>query len=162
MTQLDSSAIDEGAPTYVRMGQLLGAAISTTAPKAVPADENASAIRQAMAGAELTVNPKGSPQKAPLVLVVLGDDTDDDVIAGLLSGLAVRATGVVAVGDTEAGVSGDLTGLRSSQLTGDVATVDGAEHGLGQVTATLALIRSLSTKGGAFGASGSDGAVPLG
>jgi Copper transport outer membrane protein, MctB len=162
MTQLDSSAIDNGAPTYVRMGQLLGAAISTTAPKAVAADENASAIRQAMAGAELTVNPKGSPQKSPLVLVVLGEDTDDDVIAGLLAGLSARAAGVVAVGDTESGVSGDLAGLRSSAVAGDVTTVDGTEHGLGQVTAALALIRSLETKGGAFGASGSDGAVPLG
>ena len=43
-----------------------------------------------------------------------------------------------------------------------MTTVDGAERGLGQVTATLALIRALGTKGGAFGASGSDGAVPLG
>jgi hypothetical protein len=162
MTQLGGDVADQGAPTYVRMGQLLGTAIATTAPDAVPADENASAIRQALAGAELTVNPKGSPQKAPLVLVVLGDDHDDDVVAGLLSGLSVRPTGVVAVGDTEAGETGDLTALRSSPLTTDVATVDGVEHGVGQVTAVLALIRSLSTNGGAFGASGSDGAVPLG
>jgi hypothetical protein len=37
--------------------------------------------------------------------------------------------------------------------------VDGAA---GRVTATLALARALTTAGGSFGASGADGAVPLG
>ena len=64
-----------------------------------PAGEDALAIRQAMAGAELASVPKGDPQKSPLVLVVLGDDVDDDVLAGLLAGLAGRAVGVVAVGE---------------------------------------------------------------
>jgi hypothetical protein len=165
MTQLGSDVAEEGAATYVRMGQLLGGAIATTALQGAASDENSSAIRQALAGAELAAGPDGNPKRSPLVLVVLGDDVDDDVLAGLLSGLAAKAAGVVAVGDTAAADSthsGDLAGLRTSPLASDVATVDGAEHGLGQVSTVLALIRSLSTKGGAFGASGSDGAVPLG
>jgi len=162
MTQLGAGIADEGAPTYERMGQLLGAAIATTTPEGETPGEGSSAIRQAMAGAELAAGPKGDPKKSPLVLVVLGDDVDDDVLAGLLSGLAGRAAGVVTVGNTDAADSGDLAALRTSALASEVTTVDGAEHGLGQVSTVLALIRSLNTNGGAFGASGSDGAVPLG
>ncbi|MET0525512.1 MAG: copper transporter [Nocardioides sp.] len=162
MTQLGSQVAEEGAPTYVRMGQLIGSAIATTTPEGAAPGEGASAIRQALAGAELAAGPDGDPKKSPLVLVVLGDDVDDDVLAGLLSGLAGRAAGVVAVGDTITADSGDLAALRTSPLASEVTTVDGAEHGLGQVSTVLALIRALSTNGGAFGASGSDGAVPLG
>jgi hypothetical protein len=162
MTQLGNGVADEGAPTYVRIGQLLGASLATTKPEGEAAGESASAIRQSLAGAELTLNPEGNPQKAPLVLVVLGSDADDDVLSGLLSGLAAKAAGVVTVGDSDAAESGDLAGLRTSPLASEVATVDGAERALGQATAVLALIRSLKTNGGSFGASGSDGAVPLG
>ena len=164
MTQLGSGVADQDAPTYVRMGQLLGTAVAATAPAGAPAGEAASAIRQALAGAELAAGPEGAgdAKRSPLVLVVLGDDVDDDVLSGLLSGLAGRSAGVVAVGDTDAAESGDLAALRTSALASEVATVDGAEHGLGQVSTVLALIRSLTTNGGAFGASGSDGAVPLG
>jgi hypothetical protein len=162
MTQLGSDVAEESAPTYVRIGQLIGSAIGTTSTSGVAADENALSIRQAMAGADLTVNPKGTPRKSPLILVVLGDDVDDDVLSGLVSGLGFRAPGVVAVGNAESGERGDVAALRASPDASQVATVDGAEHGLGQVTAVLALIRSLTADGGAYGASGSDGAVPLG
>jgi hypothetical protein len=159
MTQVDGEIADQAAPTYVRMGQILGTAIATPTDAAAASDDASAAIRQALVGAELAVTPEGDPSRSPLVLVVLGDDVDGDVLAGLMSGLAAKALGVVAVGDT---ASEDVAGLRSSPLAADVATVDGAERSLGRVTAALALIRSLSTKGGAFGASGSDGAAPLG
>ena len=68
------------------------------------------------------------------MLVVLGDDTDDDVLAGLTSGLAAQSLGVVVVGDTASGDGGDLAGLRASALATDVTTVDGAERGIGQAT----------------------------
>jgi hypothetical protein len=51
--------------------------------------------------------------------------------------------------------------VRAEPVADDVATVDGTDTPLGQVTAVLAVIRSLSVPGGSFGASGSDGAVPL-
>ena len=161
MTQLDSDVIDEGAPTYERIGQLLGTAIASTEPTGAPVADGTTAIRQSLAGAELVTGPEGEPKRAPLVLVVLGEDVDDDVLAGLLAGLAARSVGVVTVGDTAAG-DGDLAGLRTSPLAESVATVDGAERDLGRVTSVLALIRALKTPGGSFGASGSDGAVPLG
>ena len=97
------------------------------------------------------------------MLVVLGDDTDDAILSGLVAGLAARSVGVVVAGSTATGASGgDLGALRTEPVADQVASVDGVERPLGQVTATLALIRSLTTKGGSFGASGSDGAVPVG
>ena len=160
MTQLDGDAVDAGAPTYERIGQLLGTAIASTELTGGPVQDGTTAIRQSLAGAELVTGPEGEPKRAPLVLVVLGDDVDDDVLAGLLAGLAARSVGVVAVADTDA-AAGDLSGLRTSPLADAVATVDGAERDLGRVTSVLALIAALKTPGGSFGASGSDGPVPL-
>ena len=54
------------------------------------------------------------------------------------------------------------TGLRAQPVADKVATVDSADTAVGQVTTVLALARSLKVQGGSFGASGSDGAVPLG
>jgi copper transport outer membrane protein MctB len=68
---------------------------------------------------------------------------------------------VVAGDAASATPSGDLAALRAEPAADQVATVDGSDTPLGQVTAVLALIRSLSVQGGSFGASGSDGAVPL-
>jgi Copper transport outer membrane protein, MctB len=96
------------------------------------------------------------------VLVVLGDESDDAILSGLMTGLAGKAAGVVVAGDTESGASGDLKALRGEDVVDDVATVDGVDTGIGQVTAVLALARSIRVQGGSFGASGSDGAVPLG
>jgi hypothetical protein len=158
-TQADKGALDEGAPTYERIGQLLGVGIASTSPQGAALDSTGSSILQSLAGAELVTGPEAPSKRAPLVLVVLGDDVDDDILSGVLAGLASSSVGVVAVGESGAG---DLSGLRTSPLADSVATVDGAEKPLGQVTSVLALMRSLETTGGSFGASGSDGAVPLG
>jgi hypothetical protein len=158
MTQLDDGAVDTDASTYDRIGQLLGVAVSGDT---VSTDE-ANSIRQSLAGAELVTSPDGAG-RAPLLLVVLGDEgADDAILSGLLSGLAAATTGVVVAGDTVSGIDGDLHGLRGEPVADEVATVDGADTGVGQVTAVLALARSLQVQGGSFGASGSDGAVPLG
>jgi len=161
MTQLGEGAADEDAPTYERMGQLLGAAITTRDERGDGAGQNPTSIRQSLAGADLVASPEKEAGRAPLVLVVLGDDIDDDILGGLLAGLASRALGVVVAGDTRSGVNGDVAALRTRPEAGKVTTVDGVDLGVGQVTTALALVRSLTEKGGSFGASGSDGAVPL-
>jgi hypothetical protein len=157
MTTLGKDAVSSDASTYPRIGELLGLAIS--APDAA-ADESAS-VRQSLAGADLLSSPADA-RRAPLVLVVLGDDTDDAILSGLLAGLAAKAGGVVVAGDAASGLDGDLRALRGEPVADDVATIDGVDTVVGQVTAVLALARSLEVPGGAFGASGSDGAVPLG
>jgi Copper transport outer membrane protein, MctB len=149
--------VSEDASTYVRIGQLVGLAV---AGEDLPSSD-ASSIRQGLAGAELMTSPGGAA-RAPAVLVVLGEQTDPAILAGMVSGLAAKATAVVVAADTgSATPGGDLRRLRAEPDAARAATVDGVDTPLGQVTAVLALIRSLTVQGGSFGASGSDGAVPL-
>jgi hypothetical protein len=54
-----------------------------------------------------------------------------------------------------------LAGLRADGVDRRVTTVDGAETAAGRVAAVLGLIRAWRSPGGAYGASGSDGAAPL-
>ena len=90
---------------------------------------------------------------------MLGSAVDQAIADGLLTGLAARSRGVVAVAPT-----GDATlaGLAADAVTKHVTTVDGSETSAGRVAAVLGLVRAWRTPGGAFGASGADGAVPLG
>jgi hypothetical protein len=166
MTQLGSGVVDAEASTYPRMGQLIGVAVSTTETTAMPAGTKTSSIRQSLIGADLMTAPKRDVDLAPLVLVVLGtkagDDGEQAVLSGLLSGLDARTAGTVVVASSQAGVDGSLATLRREPVADDVVTVDGVEAPLGQVTATLGLLRALAGDGGSFGASGADGAVPLG
>ncbi|MFC7493947.1 MULTISPECIES: copper transporter [unclassified Nocardioides] len=155
--ELGDGVVAPDASTYPRIGQLLGLA-------ATPGDFGAAgvrAVRESLAGAELVESP-AEAGGAGLALVVLGDRTDPAVLSGIVAGLGAKAPGVVVAGETAAAAAnGDLGALRAEPVADNVATVDGAENPLGQVTTVLALIRSLTTPGGSFGASGSDGAVPL-
>lgn len=150
--QLGTGAVSEDASTYVRIGQLLGLAVSGGAD--LPSSE-ALTVREGLAGAELLASPEDAV-RAPAVLVVLGDDTNPAILSGVVTGLSDKATGVVVAGSTTG-----LADLRAESDAGKAATVDGVDGSLGQVTAVLAVIRSFSVQGGSFGASGSDGAVPL-
>jgi hypothetical protein len=155
--QLGEGVVTPDASTYVRMGQLVGRA---TAPGDLGAPA-VRAVRESLAGGELLESPADATA-AGLVLVVLGDTTDPAVLNGLVGGLASVVPGVVVTGETAAAAAnGDLGRLRTTSAGDNVATVDGAETSLGQVTSILALIRAITTPGGSFGASGSDGAVPL-
>lgn len=150
---------DPALSTYPRMGRLLGLALATTgAPAAAGAP--ASTVRESLQAAALTAAPAAGstePGVAPLVLLVLGRDLDDAIVGGLVQGLAAQAHGVVVAGRTR---SGDITSLRDQKSV--VATVDGVETTAGRVAAVLALVRQITGGGGSFGASGIDGAVPLG
>ncbi len=157
LTQLGSGLVSADASTYDRMGQLLALGMGTTKVSA----QDATSIRQSLAGADLMTSPTAA-RPSGLVLVVLGDGADPAILSGLCTGLAAKSAGVVVAGDTSSGTSGDLAGLRTEPVADQVSTVDGVDTPLGQVTAVLALVRSLTAQGGAFGASGSDGTVPLG
>ena len=79
-------------------------------------------------------------RRAPLVLVVLGDDVDDAILSGLLAGLAAKADGVVVAGDAASGIDGDLR--RAARGAGRRATSPPSTAStsvVGQVTAVLAL-----------------------
>lgn len=157
-TQL-GGAVSKGVSTYPRAGQLLGVALATTQRSPQQPTGRVAAVRQSLVAAKLLTVPQHNPRTAPLVLVVLGDELNQAIADGLLQGLAAKARGVVAVAGTG---SENLSGLGTDGITKQVTTVDGVETTAGQVSAVCALIRSWRTPGGSFGASGTDGDVPLG
>jgi len=166
--QLADPRGDPAAPTYERMGQLLGIAMATTQTSSVRADLAAVSVRESLGGAGLLTAPE-DVRNAPLVLVVLppgevGAEASlatRTILSGLVSGIGHNALGVVVVGDEASAADGELAALRESDLTGPVSTVDGIETTMGQVTTVLAMEAVLAGTTGSFGASGSDGAVPL-
>jgi copper transport outer membrane protein MctB len=167
--QLVDPRIEATAPTYERMGQLLGVAMATTQASSVRADRAAVSVRESLAGAELLTSP-ADVRNAPLVLIVLppGQEGAESslatrtILTGLVSGIAHNAAGVVVVGDEDSADDGELAALRESELIGPISTVDGVETTIGQVTAVLAMQAVVLGTTGSYGASGSDGVVPLG
>jgi len=159
LAQQVRGATTKDATTYPRIGQLLAVAVATRTTAAGQPDDDVTAVRQSLAAAKLVTMPSGAPPTAPLVLVVLGGRIDQTMADGLVDGLAHGARGVVAVAPTRNTV---LAGLHTDGVTRHVTTVDGSETSAGRVAAVLGLVRAWSKQGGAFGASGSDGAVPLG
>jgi Copper transport outer membrane protein, MctB len=150
---------DPKATTYPRIGQLVAIAAANRGAAGAPAGDDAAAVRQSLVAAKLLTVPAGDPATAPLLLVVLGSPVDQAIADGLMTGLAAGARGVVAVAPTR---DANLAGLADDGVTRRVTTVDGSETGAGRVASVLGLVRAWRTPGGAFGASGADGAVPLG
>jgi hypothetical protein len=163
MTQLDTAAVPADSTTYDRMGRLLGMAVSTGSPETRASAEDATAIRESLAGAELVETVGTATEQASYVVVLLGEDGDaaeDPIYAGLLDGLTEQSGRVVVAADAEDGAEGRLSRLRAD--TPAWTTVDGVDATAGRVTTLLALTEWPETRGGAFGASGADGAVGLG
>jgi hypothetical protein len=151
--------IDRDATTYPRIGQLVALGIADPGTAAVPAGDDAAAVRQSLVAAKLLTVPRGNPQSVPLVLVVMGSTVDQAIADGFVTGLAAGARGVVAVAPTH---DATLAAMDAEGVTRHVTTVDGSETNAGRVAAVLGLVRAWTTQGGAFGASGPDGPVPLG
>ena len=168
IAQLVDPRLDTTAPTYERMGQLLGIAMATTQGSSVRADLAAVSVRESLADAELLTSP-ADVRNAPLVLIILppGEDGAEPslstrtIISGLASGVAHNAAGLVVVGDEDSADHGELAALRETEVTGPISTVDGVETTIGQVTAVLAMQAVFLGTTGSYGASGSDGVVPL-
>ncbi|SFB48888.1 Copper transport outer membrane protein, MctB [Nocardioides alpinus] len=166
LTQQGGDAVAADASTYDRIGQLIGLAVATKEVEGQDATGRSRAVLDAVTGAGLMEQPADPGRRAPLVLLVLGTDAADEgadaVLAGIAEGLAAQATGVVVAGTVADGGPGQLGRLRADPAAAVVASVDGIDTSAGRVAAILALQRSLTTPGGAFGASGADGTVPLG
>jgi hypothetical protein len=166
LTQQAEGDVAADASTYDRIGQLLGLAVATKEAEGLDVNGKARAIVDAVSGAGLMAVPGEVAQRSPLVLVVLGKDAADEgsdaILAGLARGLAAQAVGVVVAGATADGGEGQLGRLRADPASAGVATLDGVDTAAGRVATILTLQRSLTTPGGAFGASGADGPVPLG
>jgi uncharacterized NAD-dependent epimerase/dehydratase family protein len=63
-----------------------------------------------------------------------------------------------------AGPTGDpgIASLRDQPPVRAVATVDGTDSAAGRAATVLTLVHVLKASGGAYGASGADGPIPLG
>ncbi len=156
--QLGSDVVTADATTYDRIGQLVGRAVAAKNEKrALPSGKVAS-LRASLEGAGMLGLPEGDPPLADLVLVVAGRAVEPLVLKGLVAGLAVAARVVVAGPTLDPGVSA----LRAEPPTRPVTTVDGTETPAGRVVTALALVHATAAAGGAYGASGADGPVPLG
>ena len=151
--------VDQNTSTYPRIGQLLAIAVATRGTSPGQPNDDVAAVRQSLVAAHLLAVPAGNPPTAPLVLVVTGHRGRPGHRRRPAVRARHRARGVVAVGPTGAA---NVVGLDADGVTGHVTTVDGTETSAGRVAAVLALIRSWSKQGGAYGASGSDGSAPLG
>lgn len=155
--QLEGRFVSTGAATYERMGQLLGGAVASRRTEGATPSQDAQTVRQSLAAAKLvTAKGSGNARLAPLVLLVLHGDVNDDVLGGLLSGLASRASGVVVAGPAGDSDLPTLAGLDS------ITTVEGVDGAAGRLGSVLALSRVENNPGGSYGASGSDGLLPLG
>lgn len=152
------SPVSKTATTYPRIGQLVAVAVANRGSALQQPGDDAIAVRQSLVAAHLLTVPKASPATAPLVLVVMGKPVDQAIADGVLTGLAAGSRGVVAVAPTR---DATLAGLATDGVTRTVTTVDGTETSAGRVAAVLGLVHAWSTQGGAYGASGAKGAVPL-
>lgn len=166
LTQQAKDAVPADASTYDRMGQLLGLALATKTPEGDDVTGKGRAVVDAVAGAGLMTAPEQVSQRSPLVLLVLGPDAGDEgsdaVLAGLAEGLGAQAAGVVVAGTAADGGTGQLGRLRADPAAASVATVDGIDTSAGRIATLLTLQKALTAPGGAFGASGADGPLPLG
>lgn len=145
---------DAGQATYQRMGQVIGQTYAGTKPPA-EFDRPAKTAAVALLTGDLVKARARPTGPADLVLVVLGEDSDDTTaVEGLVEGLGATTKGLV-VGATAD--SQDLEKLRAHDWPGWFASVDGIDTVTGQVAAPLALARQKSRQGGDFGASGFGG-----
>jgi hypothetical protein len=153
--------VDAGQPTYVRLGQLLAGSVATTTPQPTTPSADQGTLRSALSQSKL-ITGQAPPTMAPLVLLVLGKHVNPTILSGVVQGLATRSHGVVVAASTGSGLRGDLKRLRATRPGPRIATVDGDETATGQLATTLALAHQVAGGGGAYGASGIDGVVPLG
>jgi hypothetical protein len=165
---IEDVGVTASAPTYERMGQLIGRAVGSTADAGAEPGTASADILSSLRGAELLSTTDGGELKGSLVLVLLGDEpTDvsaaDNIYAGLAVGLAAVTDGVAVLGSTASAEDGLLAALRDDvAFTANVTTVDSAQSTAGRVAGILALAADADGQVGQYGASGIDGVVPRG
>jgi hypothetical protein len=167
LTSLKAKNIPATTPTYERMGRLIGLGVATPTASGAAVDAAGTQVMESVKGADL-MKTKSTSRRGALVLVVLGDEPSKDtgvdvIVSGLVKGLRAASQGVVVAGSTDSGENGLLSLLRDNDdATAAASLTDSVQTGAGRVTAVLALGAAKDGTIGSFGASGADGAVPLG
>ena len=165
---LDDVGVSKSAPTYERMGQLIGRAVGTTTDTGGPPGAPSEDILSSLRGAEMLSVTGGGERKGSLVLVLLGEEPSDpaqadNIYAGLAIGIASFTDGVAVLGTTASAEEGLLAALRDDvAFTANVSTADSAQSTAGRVAGVLALAADARGQVGQYGSSGIDGVVPRG
>lgn len=160
--------VDATAPTYERMGQLIGRAVASITDAGGASDNTSRDLLSSLKGADLLVREQGAGTRGSLVLVVLGEepaepDESDKIFGGLLNGLAEQCDGVLLAGSTRSGDTGLVSVLRGDvTFSANVSTADSAETTAGRIAAVLGLAEDARGTTGHYGAFGIDGALPRG
>jgi hypothetical protein len=154
---------------YQRLGALLGRAYLAR-PDRLPFDDIATKIDSELQGAKL-VRVEGEPmQRGSLVIVLASGAHGDDVsvrasslIASILAARLAAASGGALVatpptGSSSGGVLDTLSGAKS--VGAHLSTLNVTDGTLADVAAVYALAASARGKGGAFGVTGSETALP--
>jgi hypothetical protein len=157
--QLGAEVVTADATTYDRIGQLIGKAVAAQKRSTAMEAAKVASLRASLQGAGLMAVPDGDPNVAPMVLVVAGAEVEQPVLSGIVAGLAAVARGVVVAGPTG---DASIAALRAEPPIRPVATVDGTDTAPGRVATILTLVHAVATPGGSYGASGTDGPLPLG
>jgi hypothetical protein len=166
--QPEGKDVDAAAPTYERMGQLIGRAVASVTDAGGAGDTTSTDLLSSLKGADLLVREQGSGTRGSLVIVVLGDepaepDESDKIYGGLLTGIAEQCDGVMLAGSTGSGDTGLVSVLRDDvTFSANVSTADSAETTAGRIAAVLGLAQDGRGTTGHYGAFGIDGAVPRG
>ena len=155
---------------YVRVGQLLGFALTTTKDKGSPPAKGASPVLASLTTADLVRVTCAVQRRGSLVLVVAGEPagtTDQrrgagDITTAIVRSLDQVSDGVVVLGPMASGAKDGILGaLRASPTAEQVSTVDVSELGAGAILAVLALRGQVDGKTLQLGSSSSaDGAFP--
>lgn len=162
------TTVASSAPSYIRIGGLIGRAIASTQDTGAAGDQVSQDILSSVKGADLFVTTKGGEARGSLVVVVLGDEPEDaaesgNLVGGLLTGLAAQSDGVVVAGSTTSAETGLLAALRDDvAVSANVSSADSADTVAGRVAAVLALATDAAGTSGHYGAAGIDGALPRG
>ena len=166
--QPEGKDVAASAPTYERMGQLIGRAVATVTDDGAAADTSAKDLLSSLKGADLLTQEEGGGTRGSLVLVVLGDepanpDESDKIFGGLMTGLAEQSDGVVLAGTTSSGSDGLMAVLSDDvAFSANVSTADSTDTTAGRIAAVLALAADGAGTTGHYGAFGIDGALPRG
>lgn len=141
-TQVGKDSVTEGATTYDRLGQLIGAAVATdrTGDK-VPAElsDDYRTVTESLQTAGLATVVEEADVPSPVVLLVAPGEIDpaaDPIVTGLAAGLTQSSAGTVL---TTPGTGADDPGQRLGEAETGATTVTGVTRPAGAVAAVIAL-----------------------
>jgi hypothetical protein len=175
IAQTDGTALTSGSNQQTvnqeQAAQLIATAVLAGSPSAAVTQAQAQTLLSTYAQAGfLSVSQQPAQQPAATLAIVIppasapsdgGSDQANQVLVAVAQELAGASTATVVAGSLAGSVAGSaIATLRSSNVSGQVSTVDNADTAFGQVTAIQALATQMAGgKPGAYGVTGGSNAA---